>query len=168
MKTLAIGAAVMMLSSSGPLAQIPQQGKEVTYACMAEWSAGGRYDGRQWAGVQFNPDTKFMLRLVFLRRVVEFDYYAVTISETGYKSAYPCIANRENMNPTKPDSVDVPTRTFLNSITCNVPLLNYIEYRFNIETLRFLKTNHRGYIDGNDARDSTTPYVTGGTCTNVE
>jgi|SRR6185369_3459648 hypothetical protein len=140
-----------------------QLGKDASYFCTTEVAGGLTYDVgmKKWKGTAFNADGKFVLRLKHLRtRAQKSDFgetvyeYKVTITEAGSNLPYSC----DNF------SEENVTMTDLGWVRCNYALH---EFKFNLNTNRFLTAYLDGYADGKDNKKNT-PSIEGGACTKID
>jgi len=140
--------------------------KDASYFCVAEVVGGLAYDAgmKKWIATSFRAEKKFVLRLKFLTNRVEksvfnqdetvYDYN-VTITEAGSNFAGPCLGRGQKHVTVRP----------LGWLLCHGADLH--EYRFDLDTNRFLAAYLHGYIDGKD-NNNNTPAVLGGTCTKID
>jgi len=129
-----------------------QQSQEGTYSCAAESSGGIFYNDqtKKWEGTGFRPLSKFVLRLKYARTTTKGDEYAVTVTPNGRNDALPCISPRTEL-------AQIDEFGFL---VCRTEFYNY---RFNLNSGRFVEAYLMGYINGHDTNDDT-PLVAGGVC----
>jgi hypothetical protein len=158
-----LSAAILIASVTTASAQL---GKDASYFCLAEAVGGLSYDERtkKWIGSSLRADKKFVLRLKFLNNRVEksifnqdetvYDYN-VTITEAGSNFVGPCLGSGQKHVTVRP----------LGWLLCHGADLH--EYRFDLDTNRFLSAYLHGFINGKASNDDT-PAVMGGTCTKID
>jgi hypothetical protein len=137
--------------------------KDAAYFCTGE-AAGGIYFNtysNRWEGTVFRGDSKFVLRMKFIRDTEKVttgvSEYLATITNVGESVGMPCFQST---------SADLHVDVYRGGtfFMCQ----NFtISYRFNLKTNRFLKFYEEGYVDGKDNNDDT-PAVTGGRCTKID
>jgi hypothetical protein len=101
-----LGLAISLLVvSSGSLLS---HGKDVTYFCVTEFSAGAAYNANanRWQGTNFRGDKKFVLRMKYVESGVEKNSkgeavtvhrYVLSLTKAGDNyaaNAFPLISNR--------------------------------------------------------------------------
>lgn len=154
MKTLVTALTLLVCSRTYA------QDNGIVYFCVGGWSGGGKYVSRQkhWDGAKLDHNSvKFMLKLTKVlapkTNSTEFDKYNVGLGDIGADLAIPC----RDINGYDLYAID-------NVITCTQ---SYMEYRFNLNNMRFLRVNGQGFLDGKDI-EANTPSISGGICTKIE
>jgi hypothetical protein len=137
-----------------------------SYYCVGEAAGGLSYDARtkKWKGVEFNPKSKFILRLQYIRmretnpegppRTI--DDYRVIIKQLG---AYSLTCGRLYLED---EFVGIHSDGSTEEVDCIGGT-----YIFNMKKERFLLVNGEGFIDGTDNNDKT-PSIEAGTCTKID
>jgi hypothetical protein len=143
--------------------------RSAAFYCTPDAAGGVSFNEQQgkWTGTIFRPGKAFVLKLNFvssdrkkmfpqfstdLSTVNSFD---VAVTEAGSSVEAPCT----NLNGSK-----LPVEVWDDGwLRCNWSLS---DFRFKVETNRFLKAYLIGYIDGSD-KNSDTPAVTVGVCTKI-
>jgi len=145
MKSIAL---IAVLLSTSAYAQL----KEGSFACIEEWSAGGKFSPskKRWEGVIFQDKKEFVVKLTR----THIDAYTITITKTGYRTPSAC-AWGDYSEMAISDN---------NTTGCK---LDSTEYRFHLETLKFITLDREGFLDGKNNHDET-PYIAGGTCTKID
>jgi len=128
------------------------QSKDAAYYCVSE-AAGGLWYNEQtkkWEGHSFHAEQKFVLKIGLVRSWVRREY-KVLITQSGQKGL-PCFGFSNEETITK------------DRILCTT----YVhDYRFDLQTNRFLAIYFHGYLDGNE-NNNNTPVIQGGTCTKID
>jgi hypothetical protein len=110
---------------------------------------------------KFRPESKFVLRLKYIKSWVKddenVDDYSVTITRLG--STY----NAECLDFSQSQHGVVSDRKYT-YLRCRA---NESDYTFNLKNSRFLSVYPNGYVEGEDNNDNT-PHVSGGTCTKID
>jgi hypothetical protein len=133
-----------------------QQTKEGAYSCAAESSGGIFYNDRtkKWEGTSFRPQSKFILRVKYVRTTADGDEYTATIAPGGRDDSLPCLSYRTQLAQISDFGL----------LVCRTEFYNY---KFNLKAGRFVEGYLMGYINGQDLNDDT-PLVSGGVCTRIE
>jgi hypothetical protein len=137
-----------------------------SYYCVGEAAGGLGYDARikKWRGIEFNPKSKFILRLQYIRMRENkpegpprtIDDYRVIIKQLG---AYSWTCVRFYLED---ESVGIHSDGSTEEVDCIGGT-----YIFNMKKGRFLLVNREGFIDSNDNNDKT-PSIEAGTCTKID
>jgi hypothetical protein len=127
------------------------QSKDVAYYCVSEVAGGLWYNEKtkKWEGVSFRPESKFVLKMIFLH-----SNYDVTVTEAGKEYNLRCSEHYGKLG----------VGDQYKSFSCTTAVH---DYRFNFVTNRFLAIYAHGYVDGKD-NDDNTPGIEGGTCTKIQ
>ena len=143
--------------------------KNASYFCAVEFAGGLAFNKtlKKWESAKFRADSKFILKLEFLRRGIQkaptgvdepFADFNVTITEAGTNNINPCFPMERVAD------LNVKMTGNFDRLNC---ISAFSEHVFNLKTNRFLAYYKYGYVDGNDNNDDT-PGVFGGTCTKID
>lgn len=157
-------AALALILLSNSASAFPA--KDASYYCNAVATGGLWFNANsgQWEPTKFKPDRKFVLKLRFLAQRQQkniFDQietvgdFEITLTEAGTNNDLPCL-NLKDFGPRNSIGTE-------NWLVCTSSLS---EYRFDLNTNRFLAAYLQGYVSGKDTNDDT-PAVTAGVCTKI-
>jgi hypothetical protein len=158
-----IAALIFLL----PIRLSSATGKDGSYFCASEVEGGLTYDStlKRWRATSFNPKTKFVLKLEFVKALQDgsqtIESYRVTITRAGTKDARPCYAQTYSLQPSFPG--EVTAYADYSEFSCSTI---YRSYKINMKQNRFLEIYEQGYVGGDNNDD--TPIIAAGTCTRTD
>jgi len=158
-------AALLFLLNTQQLSRAA--GKDGSYFCASEIEGGITYDSsvKRWRATSFNPNTKFVLKLQFVKALQEgsrtIESYPVTITRAGTKDAQPCYAQTYQLQPAFPGEVRADAN--FGEFSCSTL---YRSYKLNMKQNRFLEIYEEGFVRGDNNDD--TPSIAAGTCTRID
>ena len=142
MRALSVVLALMLVAGPVPWGKATAA-EEMKWICIADSATGFSYQGGKWVPTNFNVEGKRYLisKKQYRQNKNDMRYHVTRI---GRQYAYACQKDSPNE---------------FGMIFCQ----DIIEFKFNVNALRYMSIYSVGYFMGND-EDSDTPYIEIGTC----